>query len=56
MVAGVTNPGKRRSLGALTGFQLTGLMAATQTSGSLVIAIALAEGRITPDEAFDLAQ
>jgi chaperone required for assembly of F1-ATPase len=46
----------RRSVGALTGFHLTGLMAAAQASGSLVIALALAEGRITPDEAFDLAQ
>jgi chaperone required for assembly of F1-ATPase len=46
----------RRRLGGLTPFQLAGLTAATQAGGSLVIALALAEGRVAPEEAFELAE
>jgi chaperone required for assembly of F1-ATPase len=46
----------RRLLAGLAPFQLAGLAAATQVCGSLVIALALAEGRITPEEAFELAE
>jgi chaperone required for assembly of F1-ATPase len=46
----------RRRLGGLTPFQLAGLAAATQAGGSVVIALALAEGRVAPEEAFELAE
>ncbi len=45
-----------RLLGGLSPFVLAGLAAAAQTSGSLVIALALAGNRIGPDEAFELAE
>jgi len=45
-----------RHLSALEPIPLTGLASATSICGSLVIALALAEGRITPDEAFELSQ
>ncbi len=46
----------RRHLTRLSPLGLAGLMAATQVCGSLVIALALAEGRVSPEEAFELAQ
>jgi len=46
----------RRHLGSLSPFELTGLAAITPLAGSLVIALALHEGRISADEAFDLAE
>jgi chaperone required for assembly of F1-ATPase len=46
----------RRHLGELSPFALAGLSAAAQTSGSLVIALALHEGRIDALEAFELAE
>jgi len=46
----------RRHLGSLPPFALAGLAAATQASGSLVIALALHAGRIGADEAFELAE
>jgi chaperone required for assembly of F1-ATPase len=46
----------RRLLARPTPFQLAGLGAATQACGSLVIALALAEGRVAPGEAFELAE
>ena len=45
-----------RHLSSLQPFKLAGLAAAAQASGSLVIALALAQDRIGPDEAFDLAE
>jgi chaperone required for assembly of F1-ATPase len=46
----------RRRLADLSAFVLAGLAAATQACGSLVIALALAEGQVTSDEAFELAE
>jgi len=46
----------RRHLGSLSPFELAGLAAITPLAGSLVIALALHEGRISADEAFDLAE
>ena len=46
----------RRHLGGLSPFALASLSAAVQTLGSLVIALALHEGRIDADEAFELAE
>ena len=37
-------------------FILTGLAAATRATGSLVIGLALAEGLLSPDQAFELSQ
>jgi len=45
-----------RHLATLSPFMLTGLTAATSSCGSLVIGLALTEGRLTPDEAFELSQ
>ena len=45
-----------RHLGALSPFTLAGLAAATSLAGSIVIALALHEGRISAQEAFDLAE
>jgi chaperone required for assembly of F1-ATPase len=45
-----------RRLADLPAFTLAGLAAAAQTCGSLVIALALAEGEITAAEAFELAE
>jgi chaperone required for assembly of F1-ATPase len=45
-----------RHLTGLSPFALAGLAAATQTAGSLVIALALHAGRINAEEAFDLAE
>lgn len=45
-----------RRLADLSPFTLAGLAAATQTSGSLVIALALAEGQVTAEEGFELAE
>jgi chaperone required for assembly of F1-ATPase len=45
----------RRVLEACDLFALTALAGATGNAGSLVIALALAEGRLTPDEATDAA-
>jgi chaperone required for assembly of F1-ATPase len=45
----------RRVLGACDLFALTALAAATGGAGSLVIALALAEGRLSADEATDAA-
>ena len=45
-----------RHLSTLSPFALTGLTAATSSCGSLVIGLALTEGRVTPDEAFELSQ
>ncbi len=46
----------RRRLEGLSALQIAGLCAATQTCGSLVIALALSDGKIGPDEAFELAE
>ncbi len=46
----------RRHLSGLSPFALAALAAATQTAGSLVIALALHEGRVGADEAFELAE
>ncbi len=46
----------RRRVGSLDPLQLTALAAATRACGSLVIALALAEGLLSPDEAFELSQ
>ena len=46
----------RRRLADLPAFILAGLSAATQTCGSLVIALALAEGQLTAAEAFELTE
>jgi chaperone required for assembly of F1-ATPase len=46
----------RRHFTGLSPFALAGLAAASQTCGSLVIAAALAEGRVTPAEAFELSE
>ena len=46
----------RRHLDGLSPFALAGLAAATQTSGSLALALALHAGRISAAEAFDLAE
>jgi chaperone required for assembly of F1-ATPase len=46
----------RRHLSGLSPFALAGLGAATQTAGSLVIALALHEGKIGADEAFELSE
>ena len=46
----------RRHLEGLSALQIAGLSAATQNSGSLVIALALAEARIDAEEAFELAE
>ena len=46
----------RRHLAALSPFALAGLAAASQTCGSLVIAMALADGRVTAGEAFELSE
>jgi chaperone required for assembly of F1-ATPase len=45
----------RRVLGACDLFALTAMAAATGSAGSLVIALALAEGRLSADEAADAA-
>jgi chaperone required for assembly of F1-ATPase len=45
----------RRVLGACDLFALTAVAAATGSAGSLVIALALAEGRLSADEAADAA-
>jgi chaperone required for assembly of F1-ATPase len=45
-----------RHLGRFSPFALAGLAGATQLAGSLVIALALHEGRISAEEAFDLAE
>ena len=45
-----------RHLSILSPFALTGLTAATSSCGSLVIGLSLTEGRVTPDEAFELSQ
>jgi chaperone required for assembly of F1-ATPase len=45
----------RRVLGACDLYALTALAAVTGSAGSLVIALALAEGRLRPDEAADAA-
>ena len=45
----------RRVLGACDLFALTALAGATGSAGSLVIALALSEGRLSPDEAADAA-
>ena len=45
-----------RHLPTLSPFALTGLTADTSSCGSLVIGLALTEGRVTPDEAFELSQ
>ena len=45
----------RRVLEACDLFALTALAAATGSAGSLVIALALMEGRLSPDEAADAA-
>ena len=45
-----------RHLSGLAPLALAALAAAAQTAGSLVIALALAEKRIGPDEAFELAE
>lgn len=44
-----------RVVAALDGFQLVGVQQLTTISGSLVIALALLEGAITPEAAFDTA-
>lgn len=46
----------RRHLSGLSPFALAALAAATQTGGSLVIALALHEGKIGADEAFELTE
>jgi len=45
-----------RRLQGLPPFTLAGLAAATSATGSLVIALALAEDRLTPEQAFELSQ
>ena len=45
-----------RHLAAQPPFILTGLAAATRATGSLVIGLALAEGLLSPDQAFELSQ
>ncbi|HEV8388878.1 MAG TPA: ATP12 family protein [Dongiaceae bacterium] len=45
----------RRLLGACDLYALTALAAITGSAGSLVIALALAEGRLSPDQAADAA-
>ena len=45
-----------RDLAALDPFTLTALDAATRTAGSLVVGLALVEGRLTPEEAFAISQ
>jgi len=45
----------RRVLGACDLFALTAIAAATSSGGSLVIALALSEGRLSPDEAAEAA-
>jgi len=45
-----------RHLAAQPPFILTGLAAATRATGSLVIGLALAEGLVSPDQAFELSQ
>jgi chaperone required for assembly of F1-ATPase len=46
----------RRAVEALDDFALTGLMVATAAAGSLVIGLALIEGRISGEEAFAVSQ
>jgi chaperone required for assembly of F1-ATPase len=46
----------REAVEAFDTWQLTGLAVITQACGSLVIALALAQGRIDPDRAFALSQ
>jgi chaperone required for assembly of F1-ATPase len=46
----------RRQVDKLPPFPLTGLAAATPITGSLVIALALADGRLSPEQAFELSQ
>ncbi|MEM5709694.1 hypothetical protein, partial [Elizabethkingia meningoseptica] len=46
----------RAALDALDGWQLTALAVIAQACGSLVIALALARGRIDTEEAFALSQ
>ena len=46
----------RRHVSSLRPFVLTGLAAAARTCGSLVIALALADKRLTAEEAFELSQ
>ncbi len=46
----------RRRLCSFSALRIAGLATATQSCGSLVIALALAEGKITADEAFELAE
>ncbi len=45
-----------RRLTDLSAFAIAGLSAATQACGSLVIALAMAEGQVTAEEAFELAE
>jgi chaperone required for assembly of F1-ATPase len=45
-----------RHLAALPPFILAGLGAAVRATGSLVIGLALAEGLLSPDQAFELSQ
>ncbi len=45
-----------RVLKALDGWALTGLQTATTITGSLVLAIAILEGRLTPSKAFALSR
>jgi chaperone required for assembly of F1-ATPase len=46
----------RRRLAGLSALQIAGLSAATQSTGSLVIALAMAEEKIDAQEAFELAE
>jgi chaperone required for assembly of F1-ATPase len=45
-----------RALRAQNGWSLTGLQTATTITGSLVLALAIAKGRLTPTEAFALSR
>ncbi len=46
----------RRRLAGLSALRIAGVSAATQSTGSLVIALAMAEGTIGAEEAFELAE
>jgi chaperone required for assembly of F1-ATPase len=46
----------RRAAGALDDLALTGLMVATAAAGSLIVGLALVEGRLSGEEAFAVSQ
>ena len=48
--------GVRRAVEGLSDMELTALATLTSACGSLIVALALHHGRITPAEAFDIAQ